>query len=207
VETTNIVWRSLVALALAAVVTACGGDSVTNPSGGGSGSGGSGNGSGGNCTVPVGVLGCPKGLVRGTLDNQPFNGGVANGGAIYTPIAANPSLNLPAQDFFVIVAIASNNSQLSITARAKVGQAALGANVIDPETRNVSPNAGGLAFPATSGTGAGWLTSVAGGTGTITVNTVSRTGASGSFSFTMVPTPNTPATGTRQMTGTFDVTF
>jgi hypothetical protein len=146
-------------------------------------------------------------LVQATLDNQPFNGGVTNGGAVYTPIA--PVLNLPAQDFFVFVAIASNNSQLSVTARAKVGQAALGANVIDPETHNVSVNSASLAVPAASGTGtgAGWLTSVAGGTGTITVNTVSKTSASGSFSFTMVPTPNTSATGNRQMAGTFNVTF
>lgn len=205
----KIARRGLLVLALA-VVTACGGGG-TNPSGtgGGSGSGGSGSGGAGSCSVPVSVLGCPNGLIRATVDGQSFNWGVTNGGAVYTPVAAIPSLNLPAQDFFVIVGTASNNSQMSITARAKVGQAALGANVIDPETRNVSVNSAQLVFPATGGAtvGAGWLTSVAGGSGTVTVDAVSRTGASGSFSITMVATPNTPATGTRQVAGTFSVTF
>jgi hypothetical protein len=154
-------------------------------------------------------LGCPKGLVRATLDGQTFNGGVTNGGSVYTPIAANPALNLPAQDFFTFSAIASNNSQLVVAARAKLGQAALGANVIDPETRNVSINSAQLVFPATGGStvGAGWLTSVAGGSGTITVDAVSRTAVSGSFSFQMVPTAGTPASGNRQISGTFNVTF
>ncbi len=205
--------RGGLAVTLAVTLMACGGDGPTAPSSGGSGSSGGGSGgsggSAGSCSVPVGVLGCPKGLIRATLDGQPFNGGVTNGGALYTPVAAVPSLGIPAQDFFVFVAIASNNSQLLVTARAKTGVAALGANVIDPETRNVSVNTATLVQPASGGAavGAAWITSVAGGTGTITVDSVSTTGASGSFVFTMVPGAGTPATGTRLMTGTFSVTF
>jgi len=201
--------------ALAGVLAACG-NGTTSPSSAGSSSGGGNSGGGGtsggnatNCSVPVGVLGCPKGLIRATLDGQTFNGGVATGGSIYTPIAPNPGLNLPAQDFFTLVGIATNNSQLSITARAKTGTASLGQNVIDSETRNVSINSAQLVFPATGGSaiGAGWLTSVAGGSGTITVDAVSQTAASGSFSFQMAPTAGTPATGNRQISGTFNVTF
>jgi hypothetical protein len=51
------------------------------------------------------------------------------------------------------------------------------------------------------------MTNAAGGTGTITVNSVSTTAATGSFTLTMVATPNTPAIGTRQVSGTFNVTF
>jgi hypothetical protein len=159
--------------------------------------------------VPVSVRGCPKGLIRATLDGQTWNGGVAEGGAFYVAGVPIPSLNLPAIDTFTIGGIASDGSQMTISARAKTGAAPIGEGVIDPELRNVSPNAAQLVFPATgsSNVGAGWLTSVAGGTGTVTVDSVSRSSVSGSFTLTMVATGGTPATGTRRMTGTFSATF
>src|SRR5262245_14955134 len=96
---TCVRWGFSIVLTFA--LSACGGSS-TKPSQT------SGNTTGGNtstnCSVQVGPLGCPKGLIKASLDGATWNGGVANGGAIYTPVAAVPSLNLPAQDFIVIVA-------------------------------------------------------------------------------------------------------
>lgn len=205
--------RSVAAVTLAAALSACG-DSGTSPGGGGGGGGNAAyensasnpGGNTGTCSVQVGALGCPKGLVLARLDGQTFNGGVVNGGALYTPIAAIPSLNLPAQDFIVIVGIASNGSQLTITTRAKTGQSSVGLNVIDPETRGVSVNSLIYITPGT-GVGAGWAANVSGGSGTITVDAVSTTAARGTYSVTMAPVSGTPATGNRTLTGTFNVTF
>lgn len=53
-----------------------------------------------------------------------------------------------------------------------------------------------------------WQMNVSGGDGTITITSLTSTGASGTFSFTMVPLPNTSATGTKTITdGVFNVTF
>ncbi len=53
-----------------------------------------------------------------------------------------------------------------------------------------------------------WVSSLVGGTGTVTVSTFTETGASGTFSFSGIAAASTPATGTRPVTnGTFNVTF
>lgn len=207
----RFVWRGLVAMSLGVVLSGCGdnGTSASGDNNGGSGSGGGSNpgGNSGTCSVQVSVLGCPKGLVLARLDGQTFNAGVANGGSFYVPVAPIPSLGLPALDTINFGAITSNGSQILINARAKLGQAALGMNVIDSETRNVSVNSAILAIPTGAPVAPAWLTNVAGGTGTITIDAVSTTGARGSFNFTMAATAGTPASGTRRLEGTFNVTF
>jgi hypothetical protein len=61
---------------------------------------------------------------------------------------------------------------------------------------------------AVNGAGAdGWFTSIGGGSGSITINSVSPSAASGSFSLTMVPNPATPAVGNKTLTAQFNVTF
>ena len=134
----RFVWRGLVAVSLVVVLSGCGDNGTSasgndNNSGSGSGGGSNPGGTSGTCSVQVSVLGCPKGLVLARLDGQTFNGGVANGGSFYVPVAPIPSLGLPALDTINFGAITSNGSQILINARAKLGQAVLGMNVIDPE--------------------------------------------------------------------------
>jgi hypothetical protein len=179
----------------AVALVACGGGSTTGPD------------KNSGCSVPVGVLGCPKGLIRATVDGQSVNCGVANGGALYTPVAAIPSLNLAAQDFINIVGIASTNAQISLVTRAKVRSSAVGQNVLDPDLNNVSVNSIMYIVPAGAAVASGWACNVSGGSGTITVTAVSPSAASGSFSCTMTPVANTPSTGNRQVSGTIEVTF
>ena len=100
-----------------------------------------------------------------------------------------------------VLAISGTNGtyQLSLTIP---GVAATG-------TFNFGPGTLGIAqlVQVTTGTPA-WTTSLVGGTGSITVTTLTATRAAGSFSFTGAASPGTSATGTRAVTsGSFDVTF
>jgi hypothetical protein len=53
-----------------------------------------------------------------------------------------------------------------------------------------------------------WASTGQGGSGTITVSTLTSARVAGTFSFTAVPAPSTPATGTVRVTGgTFDLRF
>lgn len=53
-----------------------------------------------------------------------------------------------------------------------------------------------------------WVASTSGGSGTLTITTRTANRAAGTFSFTMVPSPGSSATGTKQVTnGQFDVTW
>lgn len=59
-----------------------------------------------------------------------------------------------------------------------------------------------------TGNMAAWTTSLVGGTGTVTVSTLSADRAVGTFSFTGMASPGTPATGSRAVTnGSFDVRY
>lgn len=76
-------------------------------------------------------------------------------------------------------------------------------------TYNFGPGNAGIAqlVQVTTGTPA-WTSSLVGGTGSITVTTLSATRAAGTFSFTGAASPGTAATGTRVVTnGAFDVKF
>ena len=198
----RIVRNYFVVVCVAATVAACGGGSPTGPTGD------NGNPPGNNCgNVAVGPLGCAKGLMTGTIASAPFNGGVPAGASTYTAVAAVPALGLPALDFIVIQGTSVDLTSLTITARAKVGTGGLGIGVFDADTKNLTMNNASLATRA-GGVGTGqWATNNTYGTGSITLNAVSPTGASGSYTFTMVPQPNSGAVGSRLVEGTFNVTF
>lgn len=75
---------------------------------------------------------------------------------------------------------------------------------------------GGTYSLASGGLGAGtyqlddatWMSNSTGGTGTITLTTLSQVQAIGSFTFTAAPLAGTTATGTKAITdGTFNVLF
>lgn len=58
------------------------------------------------------------------------------------------------------------------------------------------------------GTAQSWAAGTSGGSGTLPINSINSTGASGTFAFTMVPVPGTGASGTKSVTnGNFSVTF
>ncbi len=201
---TRVPGRLALALALCALLSSACGGSSSSPTGS-TGSGGSGSGACGG--VSVGPLGCTRGMMTGTIAGVTFNGGVPIGGATYTPVAAVPALGLPALDFIVIQGTSADLTSLTITARAKVGTASLGAGVIDPETRQPTSNNASLATRANGAATGQWNTNILGGTGTVTITTVSTTAATGSYSFTMVPQAGSGATGNRVVDGTFTVTF
>ena len=198
-----------VATALACLALAsCGGGSgsATSPSGGS----GTGN-SSGSCTT-AGPLGSAKGSMTATINGSTFKGGVPAGESIYTPIAAQPSLGLPAQDFFVTSATCGDLTSLQIIARAVVGPTVIGVDaggnpLIDAQTKQPLVHQGLLQLRANGVAAGTWITSLLGGTGSITVTSVSTAAATGSFSLTMVPRAGTAASGNRTVTGTFNVTF
>ena len=53
----------------------------------------------------------------------------------------------------------------------------------------------------------GWSASLAQGSGTLVMTTVTNNAAAGTFTFTMPPVPGNPATGTKTVTGSFNLTF
>ena len=158
------------------------------------------------------MLGSAKGTITATINGATFNGGVPTGQAIYTPVAGVPSLGVPAQDFFTITGICGDNTSILILARATVGTTAIGVDASGNPLRNPQTQQP-LVHTATlqlrqNGVAAGtWNVSLLGGTGTMTIASVSTTAASGSFSLTMVPQAGTPASGNRAVVGQFSVTF
>jgi hypothetical protein len=193
---------SLVFVAIPLFVTACGGSS--SPSAPGTGSGGS-----GSCTS-VGVLGAAKGTINATISGAAFLGGVPTGQSIYTPIPATAFT--AAQDFITISGICGDNTSILLLARATIGTTSIGVDgsgnpLRDPQTQQPLVHKVVLQL-RTGGVAAGtWNTDLLGGTGTVTISSVSPAAASGSFSVTMVPQSGTPASGNKSVSGSFSVTF
>lgn len=82
-------------------------------------------------------------------------------------------------------------------------------NVTAAGTYNFGPGNVGIAqvIQVTAGFAA-WTSALVGGTGTITIATLTAAGATGTFTFNGIASPGTPATGTRAVTnGSFTVTF
>jgi hypothetical protein len=82
-------------------------------------------------------------------------------------------------------------------------------NVTAAGTYNVGTGNLGIAqvIQVTAGFSA-WTSALVGGTGTVTITSLTAEGASGTFSFNGIASPGTPATGTRAVTnGAFNVSF
>ncbi len=82
-------------------------------------------------------------------------------------------------------------------------------NVTAAGTFNIGVGNLGIAqvIQVTAGTPA-WTSALVGGTGTVTISSLTAEGASGTFAFTGIASPGTSATGTRAVTnGMFTVTF
>jgi hypothetical protein len=134
------------------------------------------------------------------------------GASSHTPIAAQPSLGLPAQDFFVISGTCGDLTSLLITARATLGTTTIGVDangnpVRDPQTQQPLVHNATLQLRANGVAAGTWNTSSLGGSGTITLTAITTSAASGSFSFTMLPQTSTGASANRTVDGPFNVTF
>jgi hypothetical protein len=201
-------------LVLAALAAGCGGSSSPAAPSGSAGSSTGTGGTGGNsssCSV-AGPLGSAKGVINATINGTTFFGGVPTGQSVYTPIAAQPALGLPAQDFFVIGGTCGDLTSLVITARATLGTTTFGVDangspLRDPQTQQPLVHNAILQLRANGVAAGTWNTSLLGGSGTITLTSIATSGASGSFSLTMTPQTATGASGNRTVTGQFTVTF
>jgi hypothetical protein len=213
-------WTSVLLSTL--LVAGCGGSGSGNPNSPSPNSGGNPGGNTGQTCSSVGPLGAAKGTVTATVNGTAFNGGVSTGNSIYTPVPPQAFLPTP-HDIITIVAVCGDGSQISIAARAgswingqfvlgaagttQIGVGANGNAFTDPQTQQPLNHIVQYIQVVNSVAAGGWFVSLAGGSGSITLNSVSPQAASGSFALTMIPTPGTGATGTRTVIGTFNVTF
>ena len=166
-----------------------------------------------DCTK-VSVLGSGKGKVDATVGGAPFNGGVFGTNAKYTEVPAVPSLGIPSQDFFVIVGVCGDGSELTIAAPAKTGvqQIGIGSNgqpISDPVTKQPLPYLVRFQYVRNGAATDAYFTNLVGGTGSITVSSVSKSGASGSFLVNMAKQDASGGAGIGSLaaSGTFNVTF
>lgn len=166
------------ACVISVMCVACGGGNPSAPSGGSGSGSGSGGGSGGG-----GVIG--RGTITAQIDGVAFTG-VATAATNQSGIFAAAASNGP------------GTIALGFGALAAVGTTSVGPT--SPTNANMV---------ATSGsTGQSWAASTSGGSGTLTITSINATGATGTFSFTMIPVAGTGASGTKSVTnGTFSVTF
>lgn len=179
-------WLSLVASAC--VLAACSG-SPTNPSNGGSGGSGSGGGGGGSQTLT-----CPQYL----------------GPAIRAQGTMTASINGVAWTADCIAVLANTPTFLSIgaadlatgitfqTVSFVTGNRAAGTQTVAPLS-----TLGGRLVQGLNG----WFAQSTQGSGTLVFTSVTNNSAAGTFSFVMPPASETPATGTKTVTGSFNLTF
>lgn len=135
-------------------------------------------------------------------DDEPTNPGGAGGGTLTATVggvAFSGSLAVQAvrtSSTITISGVSSSQQQLSINL--------LGVN----STGTVSIGAGSQNFAQFSQGTQTWVSSLVGGTGTLTLTTLTASRAAGTFSFTGIPSASTGATGNKAVTnGTFDVSF
>jgi hypothetical protein len=193
---------------LTLAIAACGGSSSNNSS---SNTPGSPSGSGSTCSS-FGPLGGAKGTITASISGSTFNGGIPTGLAIYTPVAAVPALGIPAQDFFVISGTCGDSTSLQITALATTGTTNIGVDgngnpLRNPQTQQPLVHNVLLQYRANGVAAGTWYTGILGGSGSVTVTSVSTSAAVGSFSLTMVPQAGTGATGNKTVTGQFSTSF
>jgi hypothetical protein len=145
----------------------------------------SGGNTGTNCSVIVGN----KGTVTSQVNGSTFSGIAPTGSATQS----QTSLSLFGQD--------TDNTTISVVTNAAVGTIAFGAGIVSAGTIQLQTRS------CTAGTGL-WVASIVGGNGTITVTSLTATGASGTFSGTLVAQAGSGASGTKTITnGQFNVTF
>lgn len=77
-----------------------------------------------------------------------------------------------------------------------------------PGTYAIGPGQPTNAILSTSANAGSWVASTVGGSGSITITSISATAAAGTFTFNMIPSPNSGTTGNRSVTsGSFSVKY
>jgi hypothetical protein len=121
-----------------------------------------------------------RGTISATIDGKAWNGTISVATASFGSLA--------------IAATDSSGLMLGFGAPASVGTTSVG--IASPTDGTVQE------------AGKGWHAGLRDGSGTVTVASITSTRATGTFSFTMVPLPNTGSSGNRVVTnGKFDVNF
>jgi hypothetical protein len=168
------------------VLAACSG-SPTKPSDGGS--GGSGNGGGGGSTA----LTCPQFASSGTRAQGTMSGSINGVTWIADCIVVNT-----ATPGIISIAAGDLASGLSYQVVGFAGQKTVGTQTISALS--------GVNASLLQGSN-GWSASLAQGSGTLVFTAATNNSAAGTFSFTMLPTTGGSATGTKTVSGTFNLTF
>ncbi len=129
---------------------------------------------------------------RGSMSAK-IDGGSWNSVSISTATYSNGTLSFGGVDNITSPRVLAIAVRAGEAGTFRIGQSASDANA------NALLTIGGSVWQAVS---------VAGGSGTIVITSLTTTGASGTFSFTLNAVPQTSATGTKTVTdGTFNVTF
>jgi hypothetical protein len=180
--------RWLFVVAGACVLAACSG-SPTNPSDDGPGSGSGGGGGGGGQTIT-----CPQHLGTATRAQGTMTASI--NGVAWT---ADCIAVLANTTTIISVAGADLASGIAFqTLGFATGNRAVGTQTITPvSTINANLQQGAN----------GWHASLAQGSGTLVFTTLTTNRAVGTFSFVLLPVPGGPATGTKTVTGSFNLTF
>jgi hypothetical protein len=177
-------WR-LTVVACVFVLAACSG-SPTDPSDGGGPGNGGGGGGGTALTCPqfLGTAARAQGTMSGSINGVAWTADciavLANSATIFSLGAAD-------------LATGVNFQTLGFGGNKVVGTQTITA---------LSP----LNASLTQGSN-GWTASLAQGSGTLVMTTVSNNAAAGTFTFSMPPVPGNPATGTKTVTGSCNLTF
>ncbi len=141
-------------------------------------------GGGSNCSVIVGN----KGTVTAQIDGAAFSGITPTGGATQTP------------NVITLFGQTTDNTTLTLGTTSLNGTSTFGAGIVNGSSISLQTRS------CTAGTGL-WMAVFGSGSGTITIQST-PTGATGTFSGTLVAVPNSGATGTKTITGgQFNVTF
>ncbi len=166
-------------LSVLTVAVACGGSSPTSPTSSGT-STSSSNPSNPSNPSPSGPN---HGTITATIDGVAFNG-TATAAAISNGVLGIGGWN----------GLSTPSITIGIGVLAQVGTTSIGP--ISPTNVNLMVGS------------QGWVADVTGGSGTVTISTLTATGATGTFSVTVKPVPNTGSTGNKVIAnGTFNVTF
>jgi len=181
--------RQLIVVAGVCVAAACSGSPTDPSSGGPGGSGGNGGcGGGGGFTLT-----CPQVVGTGTRAQGTLTGTI--NGAPWTADCIAILVTSP-----TIISIGGSDLATGTTYQTLgfAGDKVVGTQTIGPLS--------GLNATLIQGS-SGWSASLAQGSGSLVLTSVTNNSATGTFSFSMPPVAGSPATGTKNVSGSFNLTF
>ncbi len=141
------------------------------------------------------------GLIFATACGSSSTGPAANGSAPMTAKIDGTAWSAPS-------ASGSYGNGILAFAGANLQLGTIGVGVIASGPGTYAIGVGGPGNASVSIGGQAWSAAITGGSGSVTITSLTSTGAQGTFQFTAVPATGTGASGNKVVTeGTFDVTF